>query len=222
MHTDMRLARIVSSLIISCPIDKLYMCHPPSINKPPIIVFSGTKDLKEVFRYDLKIKPKNWPPNNSEAGFVHAGFADRTQLILGEIQDFVNKYDNFIIGGWSLGGSCAILSASALQNEGKQINSVITFGTPRLASKRFQLFYKKQDLWDKTINYFTPKDPIVTKIPKLYKNVGHSKLIQYESENDWSHHDIKVYENCISKEYSDCVMHYNVLMAKYNDWIKHV
>lgn len=191
----MRLASTVATLLIS--LNKPFECIRPTLVRPPIILFSGTQNLQDLFIDDLNIRPIFWPKGSNEGGFVHGGFALRTERLIEEMDEFINTYDNYVLGGHSLGGTCAILSASHLQKLNKTVENVFVFGTPNLATNKFKKFYQKQELFDRTISFVTPKDPVVMKIPKLYRSVGEKKILLYDSDNIWAHHDMATYNRLI-------------------------
>jgi len=160
--------------------------------KNNIIVFSGTQNIKDVI-CDINIIPRKWPKEKDHR--VHGGFSLRTERLMYKIQDFIERNDNFIIAGHSLGGSCAILCASELKRRGKHINAVYTFGGPKMATKDFVDYYRSQCLWDKTYNYVTPND-IVVKIP-LYRPVGKNIILNFEEKNGIISHDLNTYMDAI-------------------------
>lgn len=173
----------------------------PKINRPPIIAFAGTQTYKDIIIYDIDIRRKFWPIENkerNEGGDVHRGFARRTEYLMNEIKNFTEMYDNFIIGGHSLGGSCAILCASSLKNQNKTIKGVYTFGVPKLASSRFRLYYMEQDLWDITVNYITPND-LVVNLPLRYKSLGKDIILDFNNKNGIISHDLNIYDDLINE-----------------------
>jgi predicted lipase len=114
------------------------------------------------------------------------------------LDKFIADNDNFVLGGHSLGGACAILCASYIQDQkNKNVEKVFTFGVPRLASKQFQTFYRQQKLWHKTQNYIITKDP-VTKLP-VYRLVGNIvEFRNFEGNGFLENHDLNSYLEVIS------------------------
>tara|TARA_R110001592_G_scaffold59056_7_gene179047 strand:- start:3113 stop:3697 length:585 start_codon:yes stop_codon:yes gene_type:complete len=175
------------------------ICIEPKINRPPIIAFAGTQNLKELFVHDFNILPTFWPPENKKSrlgGRVHSGFARRTNYLMNTVDEFINKHDNFILGGHSLGGSCAILCASRLININKTVNAVYTFGVPNIGTSKFRDYYKSLGLWNKTTNYITENDFVVN-LPFLYKSVGNNYLLEFEEKNGLISHDLVSYDNLV-------------------------
>ena len=165
----------------------------------PVIAFSGTNTVKDLIFDDFNIRPISWPNFENEAK-VHGGFAMRTNRLLVELDDFIENNDNFVLGGHSLGGACAILCASYLVSIGKNVDNVFTFGVPCVGTKKFQMYYKKQRLWNKTLNYATTKDPIVNKIPRLYKPIGQYIEVACDYESALKQHDIDTYYDLLRQE----------------------
>ena len=169
--------------------------------KNPVIAFTGTNTVKDLFFDDLNIRPISWPNFESDAK-VHGGFAIRTNRLLEDLHNFIEDSDNFVLGGHSLGGACAILSASYLVSIGKKVDNVYTFGVPCVGSKKFQDYYKKQGLWERTFNYVTTKDPIVNRIPRLYKPIGQYIDVPCDYESSLKQHDIDTYYDLLSVDIS--------------------
>lgn len=188
-----RLASLASALLwnTEAPI----VCLPPTRETQGVAVaaFCGTQNWRDLLLDDLDIRPAPWPPSSTTTSRVHGGFARRTRRLLKEKQSFFEAHDRFLLTGHSLGGSCSILCAAELAARGKAVHSVITFGTPYLASRKFQRTYAEQELWRRTTNYFTPRDPIVTRIPHFYRRAGRYVRIDYNGTDPWDHHDIQTY-----------------------------
>lgn len=190
----MKIENIITNILLAQSADVI--CIEPKINRPPIIAFGGTKNLKDLLVYDFNIFPTFWPPDNKKSrlgGRVHAGFAKRTSYLMETVNDFITSNDNFVLGGHSLGGSCAILCASKLVNINKNVNAVYTFGVPKIGTDKFRDYYISQGLWDKTTNYVTQNDFIV-KLPIIYKNIGNINLLDFEEKNGIISHDLNNYD----------------------------
>ena len=137
------------------------------VGTTPVVLFAGTRTWRDFLVDDLNVSPRRWPPGRGGgSGAVHAGFAERTRRLFdAEVRDFVDRHDRrIVLAGHSLGGGCAILMASLLVDLGAEVDRVVTIGVPRLATPRFQKFYKSQSLWTRTTNYRTPRD-VVTRLP---------------------------------------------------------
>ena len=167
-------------------------CRHGFLGSRPYVVFSGTQNWKDLVIDDLNVSPRRWPDRAGR--LVHGGFAARTNRLSAELEEFIVSNDNFVLGGHSLGGCCAILLASKLESQEKNVCGVYTFGVPQSATPRFQEFYKAQELWNKTHNFITPRDPIVHRIPYgFYKTIGQYYLIDCDEEDEWEHHEIAIY-----------------------------
>lgn len=175
----------------------------PTFTCPPIIAFMGTRTLDDVID-NINIRPRNWPTYSKQCGKVHGGFAYHT-LNLSEkkiLKDFTNDYDDFIVSGHSLGGAIATLYASLLVSQGKKIDSVYTFGAPRIASKRFLNIYKKQYLEDITFRYVIDGDP-VSRFTPIYMHLGKeitlSPPFDKNDGNLLKNHDLKSYHKAMNQ-----------------------
>lgn len=172
-----------------------YSCIDSEGMKPPIISFGGTQNFMDLIVDDFWIKRKPWPDSKYDT-YVHGGFARRTLRLADEMKEFIEKNDNFILGGHSLGGACAILLASYLVENNKNVQEIFTFGAPPLSSEEFQDFYCNQELWNKTYNFVIPDDPIVKNIP-IYKFVGIRLDLYFKADSIWTHHDLESYESAV-------------------------
>lgn len=190
----MRYAMHFASLLLH--LESKYECHPPTAaGTPAIIAFSGTQTLRDLLLDDMDIVPGSWKTaEGTTEGFVHGGFARRTQSLLAQMQDFVDEHDEFSLAGHSLGGACATLAAAHLAQRGKRVLSVHAFGTPGVATRRFQQYYRRLGLWDDTFLYATPLDPVVHSIPRIYKKVGVETPLAFDDSNaTWAHHSMDAY-----------------------------
>lgn len=92
--------------------------------------------------------------------------------------------------------------ASLLTEQGKCVDAVYTVGVPQTGLESFQTFYTEQGLWDTTINFYTPRDQVVTRIPHVYRRVGTYVLLPYDSYNVWEHHDMCTYALLLSEAFT--------------------
>lgn len=155
-----------------------------------LVTLAGTQNWQDLLFDDLNIRPRRWPRRNGN--FVHGGFSQRTERLIESVMPFLCANDEYIICGHSLGGSCAALLASYLQERGKTVRNVYTFGIPKFASREFALQYERQGLWELTKNYVTPRDPVVA-LPSPYGSVGEFQILPYENDDTWAHHDLTSY-----------------------------
>lgn len=193
----MKIEKIITGVLLAQ--SNGIICIEPKINRPPIIAFAGTQNLKDLIVHDFNILPTFWPPENKKkriGGRVHSGFAKRTSYLMETAGDFIDAHDNFILGGHSLGGSCAILCASKLVNINKTVESVYTFGVPKIGTSKFRDYYTSQGLWNKTTNYITQNDCVV-KLPFLYKSIGNTNILEFEEKNGLISHDLISYDTLV-------------------------
>lgn len=157
----------------------------------PIISFSGTHNLRQVLNYDLNFLEAEWKPK----GKAHSGFVKRSIKLIDEIEYFIKENDDFILSGHSLGGAVAVLCASRITTNGKNVAGVYTFGTPKIGNEDFREYYVDQNLWEKTKNYVTPRDFVKKLPPFIYKNIGDEIELYSSERNLLKSHDIKTYIN---------------------------
>lgn len=194
----MKISVQVATLIAS--MDRNVLCT--HVQAKPCILFSGTRTWRDLLFDDLDVRPRRWPAS-ARGGAVHGGFADRTERLAGdECAPFVREHDSFVLAGHSLGGACAILMASRLCEQGKIVESVYTYGVPQIGTVRFQKYFAHQGLWTRTINFYTPRDPVVTRLPNIYKRVGSDILLEYDSDDVWNHHDMATYASLLTEQAS--------------------
>lgn len=196
-HNEMKLVVHIAALLAN--LERRVVCT--HLNSKPCILFSGTRTWQDLVFDDLNVRPRRWP-TRTHSGRVHSGFASRTHRLETEACAFIEEHDSFVLGGHSLGGGCAILMASLLTEQGKCVDAVYTFGVPQMGLESFQTFYTEQGLWDKTINFYTPHDPVVTRIPHFYRRVGTYVLLPYDSYNVWEHHDMCTYALLLSEAFT--------------------
>lgn len=175
-----------------------YVCVSPlRPNDSGIIAFTGTQTPKDLLVDDLDVRTAKWP--TEEGCDVHRGFARRTRSMMQEMTPFLETHKSFVLTGHSLGGACAILAASALVERGTEVQSVYTFGSPRVASTSFRSLYSMQGLVRKTFNFVTPHDPVVHRIPSVYHEVCPYVPLEWnEDMNVWKHHDMRVYTQALA------------------------
>ena len=186
----MEMKHVVHIATLLTTLERRMLCT--HLNSKPCILLSGTRTWQDLVFDDLEVRPRRWP-TRTHSGRVHGGFASRTRRLETEASAFIEEHDSFVVGGHSLGGGCAILMASLLAERGKRVDAVYTFGVPQMGLESFQAFYKQQDLWNRTINFYTPRDPVVTRNPRLYKRVGTYVLLPYDSDSEWDHHAMCTY-----------------------------
>ena len=195
----LRTAHAIGAILIAT--SKEFTCS--SLEGKPLVCFQGTQSVRDLLLDDLNIRPISWPRKRDAR--VHGGFAQRTRRLSNtdELGVFIEENDDFILTGHSLGGCCAILLASKLERMGKRIHSVYTFGAPNLATPSFVKQYnREQDLCMRTHNIVLPRDPIVFKIPNVYRRVGLNCEIPFESDSLWAHHDMASYLFALEDAYS--------------------
>ena len=160
-----------------------------------MIVLSGTRNLRDVID-DLDVRGATWRERNEELGFVHRGMLQRANRLWEEEQvlDFCRTcWRPPILTGWSLGGGVANIFAARLLLEGMGVDSVHTFGAPRIADHRFARWYDRAGLAACTYRYVTPHDPVTRLPPKPYVHLSDSIVIPSRHTSWRRNHDLRTY-----------------------------
>lgn len=177
-----------------------YVLVEPSIFRPPIIAFMGTRNIYDIFD-NINVKPRLWPMKSHQRAPVHGGFARHTMKLLKtpDLQEFIQSYDEPIISGHSLGGAVATLVASQLYSDGKNVKSVHTFGAPRIASRKFLNSYNSQGLGSRTWRYVIEGDP-VSKYSPFYMHLGNEVKFARVYQDFIRNHDLLTYQKKIKDD----------------------
>ena len=100
------------------------------VNGAQIISVRGTANLKNVM-VDLDVNLKL----DEKLGIqVHQGFADAAAAVYGDLQAHINKDQPIHTTGHSLGGAVAVILGMYLQKDGYKLQSIITFGQPKVTN----------------------------------------------------------------------------------------
>ena len=97
----MRVLRIQDVLVtLLCVSEKPYILVEPCFGRPPIIAFTGTRNVRDLLD-DVRITGHKWPPDHIEVGIVHAGFAKRTTRLLEnhDLNAFLTNYNQYVFTG---------------------------------------------------------------------------------------------------------------------------
>jgi triacylglycerol lipase len=147
-----------------------------------ILIFRGT-ELKSI---------QDWIANSEAAkikacgGRVHLGFWEGCQNVWPQIETEIQQIRYqfpeipLFLTGHSLGGALAILAAVQLQMCGHKLDSVYTFGCPRIGDRHFAMQYNRR-LYDCTFRLVNHRD-IVAQLPPTelgYTHIG--QLIYFDS-----------------------------------------
>lgn len=116
-----------------------------------------------------------------EYGEVHQGFLIAFKKSIKEILSFINKHKGKKINliGHSLGGAFATLAATFICHherfKGNYVNSVWTFGMPRVGDRKFRNFYNNTLALEDRTKRIVYDDDAATKVPPWllgYRHVG--------------------------------------------------
>lgn len=171
----------------------IYQCIPASQGNPPILAFAGTQNWRDV-RDDVDVRPCPWP-NETYDGRLHCGIARRTMRLWEREEDlrrFVTAAHPkpMVVTGYSLGGATSIALAAMLHDCAVCIDSVHTFGAPRVGDEAFSQWYDAN--CPPTFRYVTPRD-IVPKLPIHYYHVGQEIVVPCKKRRTLQHHQLSSY-----------------------------
>lgn len=192
----MRFACLLASLLVRSNHPVEFLDADVSGTGHATILFTGTRTIKDFVVDDLDVRPSRWRGKDEELSLVHRGFARRTLNLLSRHHDFVQRNDDFLITGHSLGGACAFLAASEVTKMEKRVRGVYAFGSPRLAGPGFCRLYSSQNLSEVTFNFATRRDPVVHEIPKLYRKPVPYIILESSLEK-WQQHDMETYRDIV-------------------------
>ena len=136
------------------------------------LAFRGTESTNHVdWMKDAKFRPVPgvWGTR------VHRGFREALDEVWEEVLPVVSADDRrLVITGHSLGAGLATLAAARLASAGRSVDSVYTYGSPRVGLRDFSAAYGAA-LGPNTYRVINHID-IVTRVPLLlqsYRHVGH-------------------------------------------------
>ncbi|MCR5834828.1 MAG: lipase family protein [Selenomonadaceae bacterium] len=181
-----------------------------------ILTISGTESMKDV-EVDFRVGRVNLDNNKSlgndeetikENVFVHRGFRDYTDVVLGDgLEERLRKSleqnpnETLYLTGHSLGGSVAILAGIRLVKGGisKDRIKVITFGSAAVGSKAFAETYG--DTIDLT--RVVMKGDVIKKSLQALGYVQFGEAIEYKQSRNSEHfeHSMAAYLDCAIRDY---------------------
>jgi len=136
------------------------------------LVFRGTESTHHI---DWMRDAEFMPTSGVFGTRVHAGFRRALDEVWDDVVPHVTAEDRaLVITGHSLGGGLATLAAARLAADGRDVDSVYTYGAPRTGLKDFAAAYTAR-LGSDTYRVINHID-IVTRVPLLiqkYRHVGH-------------------------------------------------
>ena len=143
--------------------------------------YSGVNASLNDIKTNIDFCWTEFDKNNPQLGDVHQGFLKAFNKSIKDIITFINKHKGKKINliGHSLGGAFATLAAAYICHyerfKGNLVNSVWTFGMPRIGDRRFRKFY--DDLLDlkKRTKRIVYDDDAATKVPPWlmgYRHIG--------------------------------------------------
>lgn len=164
------------------------------IQSEPVVLFSGTRNIRDVFD-DLDLRTCE-----ASRGRVHCGTYQRSKRLWDdEVHNFVKAQPEggVHIAGWSLGGGCAVHTASLIRSYNFTLpKSIHIFGSPRCGDDGFARWYSHVGLGMRTTRYELERDPIVTVPRGRYTHVGRRVLLTSDDEGGLlGQHDLMLYHS---------------------------
>ena len=153
------------------------------INDVQVISVRGTANQKNVM-VDLDLQ---LIPSNSLGIQLHRGFANAASSIFKDIKPSLNKQQAISTTGHSLGGSVALILAMHLQKQGYLLNSVMTFGQPKVtniagAAKFNALPLIRVVTQDDIVPLVPPLSPLQLKNLDIYWHSGEEIILMKGNE----------------------------------------
>jgi triacylglycerol lipase len=158
-----------------------------------VLVFRGAESLQEYLRDEAVLQRPGF------GGQVHKGFADAFAALWDEAEAALAELPaghDLWIAGHDLGGALAVLAAARLQEQGRNVEAVYTYGAPRVGNPGFFAAY--QPITYRLVN----NNDVITHVPAevvpvwgyhhcAYKHVGTLKYFDRhgllgEGTSDWT------------------------------------
>jgi len=125
-----------------------------------VIVFRGTESKQDVFT-DLNVLQENLYLKNIDLSpKTHAGFLKQFLSVKESIIQYIEKYDNIIFCGHSLGGALATIASLYFYFYFEKIKIIncVTFGSPRVGDKVFSKLF--DTVINESIRIVNDNDPV--------------------------------------------------------------
>lgn len=144
------------------------------------LIFPGSYEGSDWF-HDFQV----FKVKREGLGDIHKGFADTWDRLKDEIIKRLDPKKKLYIGGHSLGGAVACIAALSLHKNGFKVESVYTYGQPRVGDYDWKRNFVKSKI---ELYRVVNGDDIVTTIPKiLYWHVGKEVHINKRGFFSWLH-----------------------------------
>lgn len=135
------------------------------------VTFPGTASWRDCLT-DAKIRKAK-----SGAGQLHRGFCAAAGSVYDGILAALPKSARVVVSGHSLGGAVATIIADWLLSGGYQVETVITFGSPRVGNRAWARTYNRL-LAERTYRIVNAGDP-VPHVPWVFGTYRHVETLIY-------------------------------------------
>lgn len=133
-------------------------------NETLVVAFRGTDiaQLADIWT-DL-----DYGETETRVGSVHSGFYDASKMLLGSVTAAIARRQpqHVWITGHSLGGAIATLTLWHLDNDGKRVNGLVTFGQPRVGDRRFTQHLNRH-LGQRMLRVINEEDIVASLPPRI-------------------------------------------------------
>lgn len=149
--------------------------------------FRGTDDWKDTMD-DLQFwrvsSPKDW---FGQSFGIHSGFKEQTEVLIELVYAYLGNAKSVYLTGHSLGGAITTLFAGHMAHHGIDVLNVVTFGAPRVSTKKFARWYWEQDRIKRSVRYYHQDDP-VPRIPYTWMGYCHvPEEVRIDEIKSWKH-----------------------------------
>jgi triacylglycerol lipase len=129
-------------------------------------------------------------------GKIHRGFSKALDLIWDQVMTELGRcrsnHQALFLTGHSLGAGLATIAAARLQEAGQPVNSLYTFGSPRVGNRQFVDRFTQQ-LGSQTFRFVNDHD-LITRLPPRSLGYGHVGLVLYFDQSGVLHLDFRYWQ----------------------------
>ncbi len=176
-----------------------------------IVAFAGSKDFQDWMNNFEFVKVKR-----DDLGWIHNGFADSFDNLKKPllVHPKINKFDNLIFTGHSLGGAVAQIMALHFQKLGYNVVGCYTFGQPRVGNSDWKKNYEMARI--PTFRFVHGYDS-VPNVPKImFYHVGQivpifgDKILDKQMGSGWAY-SLRIFKLAL------CALHHILAPKRLSD-----